>query len=94
MNVPRHPSQLYAAVIEGLVVFAVAQWVYHRQRYPGLTTASVCFAYGLGRFIDEFWREPDIGQPIFFGWMSKGQLLTLPMIGIALAIWLVTSKYH
>jgi phosphatidylglycerol:prolipoprotein diacylglycerol transferase len=49
----------------------------------------VCITYGVGRFIDEFWREPDFGQPLYFGWMSKGQLLTIPMIliGFVLAVW-------
>ena len=88
INMPRHPSQLYASAIEGLLVFCIAQWVYARSRIPGLTIAAVCIAYGVGRFIDEFWREPDLGQPIYWGWMSKGQLLTIPMIviGIVLAI--------
>jgi phosphatidylglycerol:prolipoprotein diacylglycerol transferase len=89
MNVPRHPSQLYAALIEGLLVFFIAQWVYARTRRRGLTTAAVCIAYGVGRFIDEFWRQPDLGQPVYWGWMSKGQLLTIPMIviGTFLAVW-------
>lgn len=89
VNVPRHPSQLYACLIEGLLVFLIAQWVYARTTRPGLTTAAVCIAYGVGRFIDEFWREPDFGQPVYWGWMSKGQLLTIPMIviGIFLAVW-------
>ena len=88
VNVPRHPSQLYACVIEGLLVFFIAQWVYAGTTRAGLTTAAVCFAYGVGRFIDEFWRQPDFGQPVYWGWMSKGQLLTIPMIviGIFLAI--------
>jgi phosphatidylglycerol---prolipoprotein diacylglyceryl transferase len=75
--------------MEGLLVFAVAQWVFRRQQRSGLTTAAVCLTYGVARFIDEFWREPDIGQPLFFGWMSKGQLLTLPMIALAImpVIW-------
>ncbi len=89
VEVPRHPSQLYAAGIEGIVLLFVAQWMFHRQSRPGMTTAVVCIAYGVGRFIDEFWREPDVGQPVFWGWMSKGQLLTIPMIlcGVALWIW-------
>lgn len=88
INVPRHPSQLYACVLEGLLVFCIAQWVYARTIRAGLTAAAVCIAYGVGRFIDEFWREPDFGQPVYWGWMSKGQLLTIPMIviGILLAI--------
>ncbi len=94
INIPRHPSQLYAAGIEGLLVFAVAQWVFHRQRRSGMTTAAVCIVYGLGRFIDEFWRQPDVGQPIFWGWMSKGQLLTIPMIvaGVLLVFWRASSE--
>jgi phosphatidylglycerol---prolipoprotein diacylglyceryl transferase len=89
INVPRHPSQLYAAALEGVLVFLVAQWVYRHTSRHGITTASVCVVYGICRFIDEFWREPDAGQAIFFGWMSKGQLLTIPMValGIVLAIW-------
>ena len=41
-----------------------------------------------GRFIDEFWREPDFGQPVYWGWMSKGQLLTIPLtvLGVILAL--------
>jgi phosphatidylglycerol---prolipoprotein diacylglyceryl transferase len=84
VNVPRHPSQLYACCMEGLLVFFIAQWVYSRASRPGLTTATVCIVYGVGRFIDEFWREPDFGQPVYWGWMSKGQLLTIPMIAIAI----------
>jgi phosphatidylglycerol:prolipoprotein diacylglycerol transferase len=89
INVPRHPSQLYAAGIEGVLLFLIALWVYHRQSSRGFTTAVVCIFYGVGRFIDEFWREPDPGQPLLWGWVSKGQLLTLPMIvlGIAFAWW-------
>jgi phosphatidylglycerol---prolipoprotein diacylglyceryl transferase len=88
VNVPRHPSQLYACLIEGLLVFIIGQWLYGGITRPGVPTAAVCIAYGVGRFIDEFWREPDFGQPVYWGWMSKGQLLTLPMIivGILLAL--------
>jgi phosphatidylglycerol:prolipoprotein diacylglycerol transferase len=80
VNLPRHPSQIYAWLIEGLLVFFIAKWVYSRTTTRGATPATVCIAYGVGRFIDEFWREPDFGQPVYWGWMSKGQLLTIPMI--------------
>jgi phosphatidylglycerol:prolipoprotein diacylglycerol transferase len=92
VNVPRHPSQLYAALLEGALLFAIAQWAHARYRRPGLTTAAVCVAYGVVRFIDEFWREPDVGQPVYFGWLTKGQAFSLPMIGIGLAlgIWCLT----
>lgn len=91
VEVPRHPSQLYAAGIEGLAVFLVAQWVYGRTSTKGLTTASVLVSYGIGRFIDEFWRQPDLGQPIYWGWMSKGQLLTIPMIALGI-IWIFLCR--
>lgn len=89
--VPRHPSQLYAAVLEGFLLFAVLMWIHARHRRPGLTGAWFLLLYGVGRFVGEFWREPDRGQPIFFGWMSKGQLYTLPMLvgGVILLIWVM-----
>lgn len=91
VQVPRHPSQLYAAGIEGVLLFLIAQWVFARSSRPGLTTAAVLVAYGAGRFIDEFWRQPDVGQPVYWGWMSKGQLLTIPMIVVGI-LWLVWLK--
>ena len=89
VNLPRHPSQLYAAGLEGLLVLAVTQTVFYRQRHTGMTTAAACITYGIGRFLDEFWRQPDAGQPIFWNWMSKGQLYTIPMLlaGIVLILW-------
>lgn len=93
VNLPRHPSQLYASLIEGLLVFCIAQCVYSRATKAGLTTAAVCIAYGIGRFIDEFWREPDFGQPVYWGWMSKGQLLTIPMIIIGIFLAIRQSQY-
>ncbi len=88
-QVPRHPSELYAAAIEGLLVFAVAQYVFAKSSRLGLTTATALTVYGTGRFIDEFWREPDLGQPVFWGWMSKGQLFSIPLIvlGVCWLLW-------
>ena len=88
-QVPRHPSQLYAAGIEGILVFLVGRWMFRRSSRPGVTTATVCAAYSIGRFIDESWREPDLGQPVYWGWMSKGQFFSIPMIvgGMAGLVW-------
>ena len=89
LQVPRHPSQLYAAGIEGMLVFFVGLAVYGKSSRPGLTTATVLTVYGAGRFIDEFWRQPDLGQPVYWGWMSKGQLFTIPVIvaGLSWLLW-------
>lgn len=89
--VPRHPSQLYAMVLEGFLVWGILMWIHAKHRKPGLTGAWFCILYGIGRFVGEFWREPDRGQPVFFGWMSKGQLYTIPFLlfGIALLVWVM-----
>ncbi|MBS3763033.1 MAG: prolipoprotein diacylglyceryl transferase [Planctomycetes bacterium] len=77
--VPRHPSQLYAAALEGVLVLTVALSVHRRHRRPGLTLGVVLCVYSLARFVDEFWRAPADGT-LYFGWMSKGQLLTIPVV--------------
>ncbi len=86
---PRHPSQLYAMMLEGFLIFAILLPIHARHRRPGLTCAYFLLLYGCGRFIGEFFREPDLGQPVFFGWLTKGQAYTLPMfaLGIALLIY-------
>ncbi len=91
--VPRHPSQLYAMGLEGLFILAVLIPLHARHRRPGLTFGVFCMLYGCGRFIDEFFREPDAGQPGYgaipgiLGFMSKGQAWTLPLL--VLGAWLV-----
>lgn len=94
MTDPRHPSPLYAMMLEGILVFAITwplfQW--NRCRRPGLATASAMGLYGVGRFIGEFWRQPDLGQPVFLGWMSKGQLYTIPVLIAAVAFIILSLR--
>ncbi|MCC7258317.1 MAG: prolipoprotein diacylglyceryl transferase [Gammaproteobacteria bacterium] len=80
-GVPRHPSQLYEAVLEGAVLFTVL-WLYSRRPRPVMSVAGLfLLLYGLARFAVEFVRLPDahIGY-LAGGWFTTGQLLTLPMI--------------
>ena len=84
-GLPRHPSQLYEAVLEGIVLFAVLWAIYRaggRQR-PWLMTGTGFAGYGLARVLVEFFREPD-GQLGFVlgGAATMGQLLSLPMVAI------------
>ena len=83
-NIPRHPSQLYQAGMEGLCLFVLV-WLYSRQRRPlGKVTGMVLAGYGAFRFIAEYFRSPDDG---IFGQsltVSMGQWLSLPMILIGL----------
>ncbi|MDG5488151.1 prolipoprotein diacylglyceryl transferase [Sphingomonas sp. BGYR3] len=82
---PRHPSQLYEAGLEGLVLFAVLAFAFWRTRAryePGKLVGIFLLGYGLSRFIVEFFREPDsqFAGTFFENVLHMGQVLTLPMI--------------
>ena len=78
--IPRHPSQLYEAFSEGILLFAVTVLVDRMKPPKGSSFWTVIAGYGLCRFVVEFFREPD--QHIGFLWMgaTMGQLLSLPML--------------
>jgi phosphatidylglycerol:prolipoprotein diacylglycerol transferase len=91
---PRHPSQLYEAGLEGLVMMAVLAFLFWRTnaRYkPGLLVGTASIIYGLSRFIVEFFRQPDAQRMniVEATGLSMGQWLTVPMILIGL--WLVLT---
>ncbi len=78
---PRHPSMLYEAFLEGLVLFVII-WFYSAKTRPRLAvTGLFLLLYGSFRFFIEYFRQPDpqLGF-IAFGWLSMGQLLSIPMI--------------
>jgi len=78
---PRHASQLYEMLLEGVVLFVIV-WIYTNKKRPlGKPSGLFLMLYGVARFGVEFVREPDAHLgPIAFGWMTMGQVLTLPMI--------------
>ena len=81
---PRHPSQLYEAGLEGVVLFLVL-FVAVRLgalRRPGLVTGIFAVGYGCARIASEFFREPDPQLGFLFGGATMGMLLSLPMIAI------------
>lgn len=91
--IPRHPSQLYEAALEGILLFVVLQVclrVFRLHEKPGLISAIFLAGYGLLRFVVEFFREPDTP---FIGWFSMGQALScfLVLAGAYLA-WHVMRK--
>ncbi len=77
----RHPSQLYEAFLEGIVVGAIL-FVYRKyQRFEGELIALYAIFYGVARFVAEFWRAPDIQLGfVCCGWMTMGQILSFAMI--------------
>ncbi len=86
LRVPRHPSQLYEMLAEGVILLAVILPIHARHRRPGVTTGALLALYAVGRFVTEIWREPDVGHPPLWGWMNKGQLLSLPVLVVGLVI--------
>lgn len=90
-NIPRHPSQLYQALGEGLLLFILLWWFSSKPRPRMAVSALFLIGYGVARFVVEFFREPDHGQ-LFIAWMSKGQFLTLPMIIIGIIMLVVAYQ--
>ncbi|KAF1019893.1 MAG: Prolipoprotein diacylglyceryl transferase [Paracidovorax wautersii] len=84
---PRHPSQLYQALLEGLTLFLLL-WLYARKpRHLGEVSAAFLVGYGTFRFIAEYFREPDSYLGLLAFNMSMGQWLCLPMILAGAALW-------
>ena len=85
----RHPSQLYEALLEGIVLFIVMWLIRKKTKFDGFLLGIYIFGYGLARFIAEFFREPDYNVDIILANISIGQLLCLLMMlgGIALLVW-------
>lgn len=83
----RHPSQLYQAALEGLVLFAILFWFSKKPRATGVISGLFLVLYGCFRFVVEFVREPDahIGFDLF-GWLTRGQVLSLPMVAVGLLL--------
>ena len=94
----RHPSQLYEAALEGLLLGAVLLWLVWRRdalKMPGVVMGTFLAGYGLARFAVEFVRQPDAqfvseGNPLGLAWqvggygLTMGQILCLPMIAVGL----------
>jgi len=82
-----HPSQLYEAVLEGLVMFAILWWYTSKPRWQLAPAGLFLALYGLFRFAVEFVRVPDANLGyIAFGWLTMGQILSLPLLAAGLAM--------
>lgn len=86
-DLPRHPSQVYQFLLEGLLLFSLL-WLYARnERRPGQVAAMFLLGYGVFRFIAEFFREPDAHLGLLSLGMSMGQWLCVPMMLIGSGLW-------
>ena len=93
-DVPRHPSQLYEAFAEGLVllaIMAVAVRIFGFRR-PGLVGGIFVLGYSVARIVCEFFREPDAQLGFLFGGTTMGQLLSVPMAAAGIAVIAVAAR--
>ncbi len=86
-DTPRHPSQLYQMMAEGVFLFIVL-WVFSSKPRPaGMVAGLFAVLYSLARFVLEFYREPDAHLGfIFWGWVTQGQLLSVPLFIVGLVL--------
>jgi phosphatidylglycerol:prolipoprotein diacylglycerol transferase len=86
---PRHPSQIYQFLLEGLLLFAVLWWLARKPRPTGWVSGVFLVGYGSLRFAAEYFREPDAHLGLLSLGLSMGQWLCVPMvlIGIGLMVW-------
>ena len=89
----RHPSQLYQAFLEGLVMFCVLWWFSRKPRPRYAVSGMFALLYGVFRFVVEFVRVPDEGLGyLAFGWLTMGQLLSLPLIALGLFLFWLSRR--
>ncbi len=93
-NQPRHPSQLYEVLGEGILLFLLV-WIFSKKPRPmGAVTGLFLLGYGVARSTVEFFRVPDNSNYLGLSWLTEGQLLSIPMIiiGLGLIIWAYGKK--
>ncbi|WP_434356770.1 prolipoprotein diacylglyceryl transferase [Parasalinivibrio latis] len=86
---PRHPSQLYEFILEGVALFLILNWFIKKPRPAGAVSGLFLLGYGSFRFLVEFVRQPDAQLGLFDNWISMGQILSTPMIlvGVGMMVW-------
>ncbi|AUH01825.1 prolipoprotein diacylglyceryl transferase [Pectobacteriaceae bacterium CE70] len=86
---PRHPSQIYEMLLEGVVLFIILNTFIRKPRPMGSVSGLFLIGYGLFRIFVEFFRQPDAQLGLFDGIISMGQILSIPMVlvGILMMIW-------
>lgn len=91
-DAPRHPSQLYQFLLEGLLLFVVLWFYASKPRARGQVSAAFLAGYGLLRFVAEYFREPDDFLGLLALNLSMGQWLCLPMIAAGVGLWLWAGR--
>ena len=84
---PRHPSQIYQFLLEGVLLFVLLWWYSRKSRAEGQVAGAFMVGYGVLRFIAEYFREPDDFLGLLSLGMSMGQWLCVPMVLLGLFLW-------
>lgn len=93
--VPKYPTQLLEALLEGLVLGVILWWYSRQPRARGAVSGVFLLGYGVFRFFVEFWRMPDVQLGyLAWDWLTMGQILCLPMIAGGLFLIFFWSKRH
>ncbi|WP_034414854.1 prolipoprotein diacylglyceryl transferase [Candidatus Photodesmus blepharus] len=90
----RHPSQLYEFVLEGIVLFLVLHYFVKKLPPPGLISGLFLAGYGILRFFVEYFREPDSHLGLLGGFISMGQVLSLPMVVSGVLVILCSYRFQ
>lgn len=93
-QLPRHPSPIYQALVDGLLLFIV-MWLYSRKPRPAMAVSGVfALGYGCARFFTEYFRTPDYEVSLAGITISAGQMLSLPMIALGIILVAVAYKQN
>jgi phosphatidylglycerol---prolipoprotein diacylglyceryl transferase len=92
---PRHPSELYEFLMEGVLLFLIL-WLYSSKPRPRMAVSGLfALCYGIFRIIAECFRQPDIQLGfIAFGWLTQGQLLSIPLVIIGITLLTIAYRKH
>ncbi|HHH19018.1 MAG TPA: prolipoprotein diacylglyceryl transferase [Campylobacterales bacterium] len=92
-GVLRHPSQLYEAVLEGVLVALILYAYRKRKAFDGALIGLYGILYGTARFVAEFWRQPDVQLGFLYGdWLTMGQIQSLVMVLLSIVIYFVLQR--
>ena len=95
-NLPRHPSQLYEAFFEGILLFLILFFLFQqsiKKHSKGIISGFFLLFYGIFRFLIEFIREPDSHIGFIYNFLTMGQILCIPIILFGMIILLNKKKY-
>jgi len=89
---PRHPSQIYQFLLEGLLLFVLLWWYASKPRHRGQVSGAFLVGYGICRFVAEYFRQPDDFLGLLSLGLSMGQWLCVPMILAGAVMWAWASR--